>query len=161
MVSSPYVRLLIFLLAILIPACNSTSLGFHIMYSVYKLNKHSNNIQPWHTPFPILNQSIVQLQCCFLTCTQVSQEADKVVWYSHQFKNFPQLVVIHTIKGFSVVNEAEVDVFWNPLAFSMIQQMSAIWSLVPLPFLNPACTSGSSQFTYCWSLTWRIWELLC
>ena len=46
--------------------------------------------------------------CCFLTCIQVSQEAGKVVWYSHLFKNFPQFVVIHTVKGFSVVNEAEV-----------------------------------------------------
>ena len=46
--------------------------------------------------------------------------------------------------------------FWNSLAFSMIQQMLAIWSLVPLPFLNPAWTSGISQFTYCWSLAWRI-----
>ena len=48
---------------------------------------------------------------CFLTCIQVSQEADKVVWYSHVFKNFPQFVVIHTVKSFGVVNEAEVDVF--------------------------------------------------
>ena len=46
--------------------------------------------------------------------------------------------------------------FWNSLAFSMIQQMLAIWSLVLLPLLNPACTSGSSRFTYCWSLAWRI-----
>jgi len=46
--------------------------------------------------------------------------------------------------------------FWNSLAFSMIQRMLAIWSLVPLPFLEPAWTSGSSQFTYCWSLAWRI-----
>ena len=46
--------------------------------------------------------------------------------------------------------------FWNSLAFSMIHQMLTIWSLVPLPFLNPACTSESSQFTYCWSLAWRI-----
>ena len=44
----------------------------------------------------------------------------------------------------------------NSLAFSVIQQMLAIWSLVPLPFLNPTCTSGCSWFTYCWSLTWRI-----
>ena len=42
----------------------------------------------------------------------------------------------------------------------MIQQMLAIWSLVPLPFLNPAQTSGSFQFTYCWSLAWRIWSIL-
>ena len=49
--------------------------------------------------------------CCFLTCIQVSQEAGKLVWYFHLFKSFPQFVVIHTVKDFSVVNEAEVDVF--------------------------------------------------
>ena len=48
--------------------------------------------------------------CCFLTCKQVSQEAGKVVWYFHLFKNFPQFVVICTVKGFSVVKEAEADV---------------------------------------------------
>ena len=46
--------------------------------------------------------------------------------------------------------------FWNSLAFSMIQWMLAIWSLVPLPFLNPASTSESSWITYCGSLAWRI-----
>ena len=51
--------------------------------------------------------------------------------------------------------------FWNSFAVSMIQRMLAIWFLVPLPFLKPAWTSGSSQFTYCWSLAWRIWALLC
>ena len=49
--------------------------------------------------------------CCFLTCIQFFQEAGEVVWYSHLFKNFPQFVVIHTVKGFGVVNKAEVDVF--------------------------------------------------
>ena len=49
---------------------------------------------------------------CFLTCIQVSQEVGKVVWYFHIFKNFPQFIMIHTIKGFSVVNEAEVDAFF-------------------------------------------------
>ena len=49
--------------------------------------------------------------CCFLTCTQVSQEADKVVWYSYLLKSFPQFVVINTVKGFSIVSEAKVDVF--------------------------------------------------
>ena len=84
--------------------------------------------------------------CSFLTCIQVSQETGKMVWYSHLLKNFPQFVVIHTVKGFSIVNEEEVDVFfWHSLAFSMIQWMLAIWSLVPLPFLNPAWTSGSSH----------------
>ena len=49
--------------------------------------------------------------CCFLTYIQVSQEAGKVVWYSHLFQNFPQFIVIHTVKGFGIVNKAEVDVF--------------------------------------------------
>ena len=64
-VSSAYMRLLIFLLAILIPAWASSSLGFCIMYSAYKLNKQGDNIQPWHTPFPIWNQSVVP--CLVLT----------------------------------------------------------------------------------------------
>ena len=49
--------------------------------------------------------------CCFLTCIQVSQEAGQVVWYSLLFKNFPQFIVIHTVKGFGTVNKAEIDVF--------------------------------------------------
>ena len=49
--------------------------------------------------------------CCLLTCTQISQEAGKGVWYSHLFKNFPQFVVIHTVKGFGIVNKADIDVF--------------------------------------------------
>jgi len=69
---------------------------------------------------------------------------------------FPQIVVINTVKGFGIVNKVEVDGFMELSCFSMIQQMLAIWSLVPLPFLNSAWTSGSSWFTYCWSLVWRI-----
>ena len=49
--------------------------------------------------------------CYFLTCIQISQEAGQVVWYSHFFQNFPQFVVIHTVKGFGIVNKAEIDVF--------------------------------------------------
>ena len=49
-------------------------------------------------------------ECCSSTCIQISQEASLVVWYSHLLKNFPQFVVIHTVKGFSIVNEAELDV---------------------------------------------------
>ena len=58
-VSSAYLRLLIFLLATLIPACVSFSPAFLMMYSAYKLNKQGDNIWPWHTPFPIWNQSVV------------------------------------------------------------------------------------------------------
>ena len=64
-VSSAYLRLLIFLLAILIPAWASSSLAFHMMYSAYKLNKQGDNIQSWRTHFPIWNQSVVT--CLVLT----------------------------------------------------------------------------------------------
>ena len=94
--------------------------------------------------------------CCFLTCIEISQETDQVAWYSHLLKNFPQFVVIHTVKGFGIVNKAEVDVFLESSCFLMTQRMLAIWSLVPLPFLNPTWTSAISWFLYGWSLAWRI-----
>ena len=62
------------------------------------------NLEPVHC-------SMSSSNCCFLTCKLVSQEAGKVVWYSHLFKNFPQFVVIHRVKEFSTVNEAKVDFF--------------------------------------------------
>ena len=55
--------------------------------------------------------SMSSSNCCFLTCIQVSQEAGHMIWYSHLLQNFPQFVVIHIVKGFGLVNEAEVDVF--------------------------------------------------
>ena len=54
---------------------------------------------------------------CFLTCIQVSQEAGQVAWYAHLFQNFPQFIVIHTVKGFGIVNKAEIDVFLKLLLF--------------------------------------------
>ena len=64
-IPSAYLMLLIFLLAILISACDWSILAFHMIYSAYKLNKQGANIQPWHSPFPIWNQSVVQ--CPVLT----------------------------------------------------------------------------------------------
>ena len=154
MVSSAYLRLLIFLLAILIPACASSSPAFHMMYSAYTLNKQGDSIQPWRIPFPIWNQvccSMSSSNCCFLTCIQISQEADQVVWYSHLFQNFPQFIVIHTVKGFGIVNKAEIDVFLELSCFFHDPRMLAIWSLVPLPFLNPACASSSPVFLMLYS----------
>ena len=55
--------------------------------------------------------------CCFLACIQISQEAGQGVWYSHLFKNFPKFFVIHTVKGFVIVNKAEVDVSLDSLFF--------------------------------------------
>ena len=85
-----------------------------MMYSACKINKQGDNIQPWHIPFPIWNQPVVPMSssnCCFLTCVQISQEAGQVVWYSHLFKYFPEFVMIHPVKGFGIVNKAEIDVF--------------------------------------------------
>ena len=101
-VSSAYLRLLIFLPAILIPACASSSPLFLMMY--YALTYSFSYLEP-------VCCSMSSSNCCFLTCIQTSQEADQVFWYSHLFQNFPQFIVIHTVKGFGVVNKAEIDVF--------------------------------------------------
>ena len=61
--------------------------------------------------------SVSGSNCFFLTLIQISQEAGKVVWYSHLFKNFQQFIVIHTVKGFSIVNKGEVDIFMELLLF--------------------------------------------
>ena len=53
----------------------------------------------------------VTSNCCFLTCIQVSQDAGKVIWYSQLLQNFPQFIVIHTVRGFGIVDKAEIDVF--------------------------------------------------
>ena len=100
--------------------------------------------------------SMSSSNCCFLTCLQISQEAGQVVWYSHLFQNFPQFVVIHTVKGFGIFNEAEVDVFLEFSCFFYDPADVGSLSLVPLPFLSPAWTSRSSWFIYCGSLSWRI-----
>ena len=83
--------------------------------------------------------------CCFLTCIQVSQEEGLVVWYSHLFQNFPQFIVIHTVKGFCIVNKAEIDVFLELSCF----------------FNDPAdvgnLMSGSSAFS---KTSLNIWKFM-
>ena len=149
-VSSACLRLLIFLLAILIPAYNSSSLAFHMIHSAYKLNKQGDNVQPCRSPFPILNWSIVQ--CKVLTVA--SGPAYRYLRSQIRWCGIPIcLRIFHSLlwttqSKANAVNEA-VDVSWNSLAFSMIQLILAIWSLRPLHFLNPACTSGISQFMCC------------
>ena len=91
------------------------------------------------------NQSTTS-NCCFLTHIQVSQETGKMVWYSHLFKNLPQFVVIHTVKSFSVVNQADVFLEFPCFLYDPMNVCNLI----------SACTSGSSQFTYYGSLAWRI-----
>ena len=73
-----------------------------VVSNTLKLNKRDDNKQPWCTPFPQSEPvccSISSSNCCCLTCTQVSQEASKMIWYSHLLKNFPQFVVMHTVQA--------------------------------------------------------------
>ena len=100
--------------------------------------------------------SMSSSNCCFLPCIQISQEAGKVVWYSHLFQNFPQFVVIHTVKGFGIVNKAEIDVFLELSCF--FDEPVDVGNLISgsSAFSNPAWASGSWWFMYCWSLAWRI-----
>ena len=107
-------RLLIFLPAILILACASSSPAFLMIYSTYKLNKPGENIQSLMDSFSYFEPvccSMSSSNCCFLTCIHISQEAGQEVLPSYLLKNFLQLVVIHTVKDFDIVNKAEVDVF--------------------------------------------------
>ena len=131
-VSSAYLRLLIFLPAILIPACASSSPAFRMMYSAYKLIKQGDNTQPCCTPFPIWNQFVVP--CPVLTVAswpayRFFQEIGKLVWYSHLFQNIPQFTVIHTVKGFGIVNKAEVGVFLEFSFFFYDLTMFNLWFL--------------------------------
>ena len=102
--------------------------------------------------------------CCFLTCIQVSQDAGEVVWYSHLLKNF-FIVVIHTVKGFSVVNQAEVDIFlefsyffYDPVDVGNLISGSSdfsksslnIWKFTVHVFLKPGLENFENYFTSVW-----------
>ena len=112
-VSSAYLRVLIFPPAILIPAWASSSLAFYMMYSAYKLNKQGDTIQPWHTPFPILNQSNTPCPVLTVASWPASRFFLRQVRWSGILISWTifHSLLWSTVKGFSVVNEAEVDVF--------------------------------------------------
>ena len=117
------------------------------------------NLEPVHC-------SMSGSNCCLLTCIQISQEADKVVWYSHLFKNFSQFVVIHTVKGFSVVNEAKVDVFlelscffYDPMyvgnlisdSFAFCKSSLNIWKFLVHALLKPSLENFEHYFASMWN----------
>ena len=127
--SSACLRLLIFLMAILIPACVSSSPAFCMMYSACKLNKQGDNIQPWHTHFSIWNQSVVP--CPVLTVAS---------WPSYRFlrrqvrrsdipisKNFPQFHVIHRVKDFDFPNRwmEKQNMIYNGALFSLKKERNS------------------------------------
>ena len=109
--------------------------------------------------------SMSSSNCCFLTCIQVSQEASQVVWYSHLFQNFPQFIVIHTVKGFGIVNKAEIDVFLELSCFfddpadvgNLISGSSAfsktslnIWEFTVHVLMKPGLENVEHYFTSVW-----------
>ena len=106
--------------------------------------------------------SMASSNCCCLTCIQISQEAGQVVWYSHLLKNFPQFVVIHKVKGFGIVNKAEIDVFLELSCFfddpadvgNLISGSSAflksslnIWKFTVHILLKPGLENFEHYFT--------------
>ena len=153
------------------------------MYSAYKLNKQGDSAQPWCTPFPIWNQSVVP--CPVLTVTlwsayRFSQEAGRLVWNFHFFKNFPLFGVIHTVKGFSIVNEAEdLDdflefscFFYNPTDVgNLISSFSAfsksnlnIWRFLFHMLLKPRLENFEQKFPSIWDdcncvVVWTFFDI--
>ena len=109
-VSYAYLRLLIFLPAIMIPAYDSSSWAFCMMYSAYKLNKLGDNIQPWGTPSPIWNQSVVPYPVASWPAYKFLRRQVRWSGISTSLRTF-QFVVIHRIRSLGIVNEVEVDVF--------------------------------------------------
>ena len=117
--------------------------------------------------------------CCFLTCIQISQEAGQVVWYSHVFQNFPQFIVIHTVKGFGLVNKAEIDVFlelsclfYDPADVgSLISGSSAfsksslnIWKFMVHILLKPGLENFEDYFASVWdeyncAIVWTFFRI--
>ena len=167
MVSSAYLRLLIFLPAILIPACASFSPAFLMMYSAYKLNKQGDDIQPWSTPFLIWSQSVVS--CPFLTVA--SQPTYRFLQRQVRWSGIPisfrifQFIVVHTIKGFGIVNNAEVDIFLELSCFfndpvdvgNLTSGSSAfsktslnIWKFTVHVLLKPGLENFEHYFTSMW-----------
>ena len=109
--------------------------------------------------------SMFSSNCCFLTCIKISQEAGQVVWYFNLLKNFPQFVVIHTVKGFGIVNKAEADVFLEYFCFlddprhvgNFISDSSAfsksslnIWKFLAQVILKPGLENFEHYFTSMW-----------
>ena len=166
-VSSACLRLLIFLPEILIPACASSSPAFLMMYSAYKLNKQGDSIQPWCSPFLFWNQSVVP--CPVLTVA--SWPAYRFLKRQVRWSGIPisftvfQFIVIHTVKGFGIVNKAEIDVFLELSCFfsdpldvgNLISGSSGfsksslnIWKFVVHVLLKPGLEYFQHYFTSVW-----------
>ena len=109
--------------------------------------------------------SMSSSNCCFLTCIWVSHEAGQVFWYSHLSQNFPQFIIIHTVKGFGIVNKAEIDVFLELScffhdppdvgnfisgSFAFSKTSLNIWKFMVRVLLKP----GLQNFERCFTSVW-------
>ena len=109
--------------------------------------------------------SMSSSNCCFLTCIQISQEADQVVWYSHLFQNFPQFAVIHKVKGFGIVNKAEIGVFLElsccfddptdvgnfiSVSFAFSKSSLNLWKFMVHILLKPGLENFEHYFIIVW-----------
>ena len=138
-----------------------------MMYSAYKLIKQGDNVQPWCTPFPLWNQSVVP--CPVLTVAswpayRFLKRQVRLSWYSHLLKNFPQFIVIHTVKGFSIVSKADGFLefpcfFYGPVdvgnltsgssAFS--QSILYIWTFLVHILLKPSLKDFEHYLASLWN----------
>ena len=145
-----------FLSATLIPVCASSSLEFHVMCSAYKLNNQGDHVQPWHS-FPSF-EPVHYSMSSFVASWRAYRFCRRQVRWS----GIPiTLRIFHSllwsiVEGFGVVIKAETDVFQELSCF--FHDPADVGNLISgsSAFLKPAWTSGSSRFTYCWSLPWRI-----
>ena len=111
------------------------------------------------------SHSMFSSNYCFLTCIQISQQACQVFWYSHLFQNFPQFVVIHIVKGFGIINKADINVFLELSCFfndpvdvgNLISGSSAfsktslnIWEVTVQVLLKPGLENFEHYFTNVW-----------
>ena len=123
--------------------------------------------------------SMSSSNCCFFTCVQISQETGQVVWYSHLLKHFPQFIVIHTVKGFGIVNKAEIDVFLELSFFfhvpadvgNLISGSSAfsktslnIWKFTVRILLKPGLENFAHYFATVWdecncAVVWAFFDV--
>ena len=144
-VSSAYLRLLIFLPAVFVPPCASSSLAFPMIYSAYKLNKQGDNIRDLTSPFPICNQSVVPRPVLTVASWPVYRFLRRQVRWSGipiSWRIF-QFVVIHEVKVFAIVNEVEVVAFLKFPCF--LYDPTNVGNLI----------SGSSAFS---KLSLYIWK---
>ena len=136
------------------------------MYSAYKLNKQGDNIQPWHTPFPVWNQSVGPCPVLTVASWPAYRFLERQVrWSGISFQNFPHFMVICTVTGFGIVNKAEIYVFLELSCFfddpadvgNLISGSSAfsktslnIWKFTVHVFLKPGLENFEHYFTSMW-----------